>query len=177
MADLIVVKVGGSLFDLPELGPGLRRWSKNIHRIGFCSFRRRSGGERRSRISSHSPDARRILALAGNPHDGRERRRAPISAGRFRRHAKHPRILPKGRGKSAQPTPQLASNERRHCRQSGGVFKARELVVLKSVELPEGLNWTEAAEKGLVDWTFGEVVERSGLAVRWVNFRKWMIAD
>ena len=48
------------------------------------------------------------------------------------------------------------------------------LVLLKSVDLQEGLSWREAAERGLVDPMFGEIVERAKLSVQWVNFRCYL---
>lgn len=45
-----------------------------------------------------------------------------------------------------------------------------ELTLLKSTDLPKGLTWEEAAEKGLVDGYFPKLAER-GLTVNWVNLR------
>jgi aspartokinase-like uncharacterized kinase len=45
------------------------------------------------------------------------------------------------------------------------------LVLLKSADKPERMNWTEAAAAGLVDAAFGPIVERADLQVRWVNLR------
>jgi aspartokinase-like uncharacterized kinase len=47
-----------------------------------------------------------------------------------------------------------------------------ELVLLKSADLPAGIGWSAAAANGLVDATFGTIVERAGLRVRWVNLRR-----
>jgi 5-(aminomethyl)-3-furanmethanol phosphate kinase len=50
------------------------------------------------------------------------------------------------------------------------VVSAR-LVVLKSTDLPTGMDWTQAAVAGFVDETFPRVVARAGLRVGWVNLR------
>jgi aspartokinase-like uncharacterized kinase len=47
-----------------------------------------------------------------------------------------------------------------------------DLVLLKSVDLPAGLSWEVAAAGGLVDATFGSIVARAGLQLRWVNLRR-----
>jgi 5-(aminomethyl)-3-furanmethanol phosphate kinase len=46
-----------------------------------------------------------------------------------------------------------------------------DLVLLKSANLPPGMSWSEAATAGLVDETFDSVVRRAGLRVTWVNLR------
>jgi aspartokinase-like uncharacterized kinase len=46
-----------------------------------------------------------------------------------------------------------------------------DLVLLKSTELPPGMRWGEAAAAGLVDETFEMVVRRAGLRVAWLNLR------
>jgi 5-(aminomethyl)-3-furanmethanol phosphate kinase len=54
--------------------------------------------------------------------------------------------------------------------------QANELVMLKSIALPEGIDWRQAAERGLVDVMFGEIVERARLRVTWLNFRNQLDA-
>ena len=49
---------------------------------------------------------------------------------------------------------------------------ARRLVLLKSVAVPVGLDWREAARRGLVDERFAEVVERARLEVASINLRQ-----
>jgi aspartokinase-like uncharacterized kinase len=52
------------------------------------------------------------------------------------------------------------------------VAAADELVLLKSLTIAPGMSWDEAGRKGFVDAAFAEVVA-SGLAVRAVNLREW----
>jgi aspartokinase-like uncharacterized kinase len=52
------------------------------------------------------------------------------------------------------------------------VVAARELVLLKSVAIPPGLDWNEAGRCGYVDAYFPTAV-RQGLAARAVNLREW----
>jgi aspartokinase-like uncharacterized kinase len=53
-------------------------------------------------------------------------------------------------------------------------YGAGELVVLKSAPLPTGSTWAEAARLGLVDAYFTEALANArNLQVRWVNLRTW----
>jgi 5-(aminomethyl)-3-furanmethanol phosphate kinase len=52
------------------------------------------------------------------------------------------------------------------------VTGARRLVLLKSTDLPAGIDWEEAGRLGYVDGYFATAVrQRPGLAVEWVNLR------
>ena len=52
---------------------------------------------------------------------------------------------------------------------------AEHLVLLKSVTIPEGMDWEEAAERGFVDEWFARTLRPAGasLKVRAVNLREW----
>jgi 5-(aminomethyl)-3-furanmethanol phosphate kinase len=49
--------------------------------------------------------------------------------------------------------------------------EATRLVLVKSTNLPPGLGWTEAGRRGLVDAYFAQVVTGTNLEVGWVNLR------
>jgi hypothetical protein len=53
------------------------------------------------------------------------------------------------------------------------------LILLKSVSLPAGCDWPEAARQGIVDPIFPEVVAAAGgrLKVTAINFRQWCLAS
>jgi aspartokinase-like uncharacterized kinase len=55
------------------------------------------------------------------------------------------------------------------------VSGARTLVLLKSVTIPPGMSWAEASQLGFVDVMFPRLIERAGpgLRVEAVNFREW----
>jgi hypothetical protein len=59
------------------------------------------------------------------------------------------------------------------------VLQAQQLILLKSVSLPEELDWAEAGRQGWVDRAFAQVLGQAGLAgsatlwVRAVNLRTW----
>jgi aspartokinase-like uncharacterized kinase len=55
------------------------------------------------------------------------------------------------------------------------VSGARSLVLLKSVTIPPEMSWAEASQLGFVDVMFPRLIERAGpgLRVEAVNFREW----
>ena len=55
------------------------------------------------------------------------------------------------------------------------IYDAEYLILLKSVTIPEGMDWEEAAERGFVDEWFARTLRPAGAAlrVRAVNFREW----
>ena len=55
------------------------------------------------------------------------------------------------------------------------VSGAEHLILLKSVTIPEGMDWEEAAEHGYVDKWFARTIRPAGesLKVRAVNLREW----
>jgi aspartokinase-like uncharacterized kinase len=52
------------------------------------------------------------------------------------------------------------------------VSGARRLLLLKSVDLPKGIAWNEAGRRGLVDCYFGQAVPPT-VAVEAINLRNW----
>ncbi len=61
------------------------------------------------------------------------------------------------------------------------VLAAPRLVLLKAADLPEGLDFTAAAGRGLVDPYFATVLAGAGPGraprVEWVNFRTWACSN
>jgi hypothetical protein len=54
------------------------------------------------------------------------------------------------------------------------VFGASRLVLLKSLTIPSGMDWAEAARRGFVDPYFPTALAAAGnLTVEAVNFREW----
>ncbi len=54
---------------------------------------------------------------------------------------------------------------------AAGVARAR-LILLKSIDMPAGITWDDAASRGWVDACFPSIVARYGLNVEAVNFRR-----
>lgn len=187
----IVVKVGGSLFDLPDLGQRLEAWLKTLPRSNVILIagggaaadviremdRIHRLGEERSHelaLQSLSLMARVLLAVA------------PPSLPLF--------LL--GDPESAGVAPQSFAvldlysfacwDESRpgalpHCwevtsdslaARVAQVLQARELILLKSVTIPPEMDWTEASRRGFVDGYFPTMIAR-GVKARAVNLRQW----
>jgi 5-(aminomethyl)-3-furanmethanol phosphate kinase len=53
------------------------------------------------------------------------------------------------------------------------IVGAAELVLLKSVTIPEAMSWPEATSAGYVDAVLAGLIERHGLRMRAVNLREW----
>jgi hypothetical protein len=55
------------------------------------------------------------------------------------------------------------------------VYDADHLILLKSVTIPDGVDWDEAAERGWVDAWFARTIRPAlpRLQVRAVNLRAW----
>jgi aspartokinase-like uncharacterized kinase len=185
-----VVKLGGSLFDWPELGERLRLWLQSGGRRQILlvpgggptadvirDFDRRHGlGEERAHWLA-------LRALALNAHflqallpRAEVVPSLPESVACWRRG-----VLPvldaeafcrtdEGRPGCLAHAWSVTSDSvaARVARVAG----AGELVLLKSTDLPAGLGWRQAGQLGLVDPTFAEVVG-DGLEVECLNLRRW----
>ncbi|MSR53564.1 MAG: hypothetical protein EXS09_09795 [Gemmataceae bacterium] len=190
MKSAIVAKVGGSLFDLPDLRERLLAWVKqqrncpilfvpgggeaadvvrkldNIHRLG----------EEKSHwlaIRMMSANAYFLATLLGVP--------TTASPHHWSQDAPSGAIL-------VPPTAIL--DTLRFCESdlllehswqvSSDSIAARvaialqaDLILLKSVDMPPGKSWRDTAEAGLLDHFFSTLVENSGLNVTWVNLRSF----
>lgn len=170
--ELVVVKVGGSLFDHPALGPALRRWLAEQPPARYLfvpgggalaetirDYHRNHGVDQKTchwmAIQTMSINARLLESLV----PGAE----ALDAMRFcREDESRPGALPHDwRVTSDAIAARVAE-----------VMNAKRLVLLKSVDLHETMNWLDASREGLVDAIFPEIVERSDLLVRWVHFRR-----
>lgn len=178
---LVVAKVGGSLFDLPDLGERLRRWVGNVD----ASVLLVPGGGAGADVIRQLDDAHRIgeeqahwlalRVLTVNAHFLAALLDAPVQ------------FEP---GKPA--TPLAVLDPHAFCQADEGCpgalphswhvtsdsIAARvaersdaRLALLKSIELPSAVTWETAGHGGQVDEMFASVVARAGLCVEWVNLR------
>jgi aspartokinase-like uncharacterized kinase len=185
-----VVKVGGSLFDLPDLGPRLRRWLAAEVRANVLLVpgggaaadvvrdldRRHALGEERSHWLA-------LRALTLNAHF-----LASLLPGA--RVTDDPTNLDGAVAPSVavlDPHGFLIEEERLHgptlphtwaatsdsvAARAAVVAGASLLVLLKSVRVPEEINWEEAGQRGFVDPTFAAIVGAAPrLQVRAIDFR------
>jgi aspartokinase-like uncharacterized kinase len=185
-----VVKVGGSLFDLPGLGPRLSAWLKTLRQREIILItgggaaadavrdldRTHGLGEEAGHwlaLRSLSLTAHALSALLPRSfvieHHGEclpiwAREGIPI----FDPHAfalrdeSRPDHLPHRWDVTSDS---LAARV-------AVVTQARELLLLKSVTVPPGISWEEASRRGFVDAYFPTVVSQV-VAARAVNLRSW----
>ena len=188
----VVVKVSGSLFDLPDLGPRLTRW--------LAQFAPDPNSCRVLLIPGGGPTTDAVRALDRCHGLGEERAHwlalhalalnAHFLAGLLPNTAVAESLEDCARYWRAGMMPVLdalafaRADEGRPGRLPHGwdvtsdavaarvaqVARARTLVLLKSVSFPEGIAWTEAARLGLVDAHFAAQVGPA-LAVVPVNLR------
>jgi aspartokinase-like uncharacterized kinase len=169
-----VVKVGGSLFDHPALGPGLRQWlgeqratcllvpgggaAADVVRTYHRTHHLREEASHWLAIQMMSVNAELLEAIIA-------RAAKVVDACQFcrRDEGNVGSLSHDWRVTSDAIAARIAETE-----------NASKLILLKSVDETEGISWAEAADRGLVDRAFGEVVERAGLDVEWINFRKYL---
>jgi len=188
---LTVVKVGGSLFDLPDLGRRLSNW---LERTASADVLLIPGG---------GVTANAIRSLDAWQQLGEDR--AHWLALRSLSLSAHflAAVLPSARvidsveeAKSAEragPVPILDAYRFIHtdegregslprrwdvtsdsvAARAAIVAGAGRLVLLKSVAIPAGMDWSEAGRQGFVDSYFATVLEKSQLEVAAVNLREW----
>jgi aspartokinase-like uncharacterized kinase len=182
---LIVVKVGGSLFDLPDLGPRLRAW---LAGLGAAEVLLVPGGgptadvvrdlDRRHGLGEETSHWLALRALTVNAHFLQALLPGAV-------------VVPQPRGGGAlavlDPYAFACADEGRpgclpHCwrvtsdsvaARAAVVGQARRLVLLKSATIPHGTAWAEAGQCGLVDGWFARVLGQASepLTVFAVNFR------
>lgn len=186
-----VVKVGGSLFDLPDFGPRLRRWLDQLLHNDFLLVP--GGGptadvirdlDRLHRLGEETAHWLALRALALN---------ARFLADLLPRALviDDPREWAAGCINILDPFAFNRRDEREHAREAllhsweatsdavaarvAVVAGARRLILLKSVTIPERLSWDEASRRGFVDRAFPDVVRSApaSLEVRAVNLRDW----
>jgi aspartokinase-like uncharacterized kinase len=191
--DLTVVKVGGSLYDLPDLGPRLWRWLDETFPGDIVLVP--GGGptadvvrelEHRQGLREESSHWLALRALSLNAHFLRDLlpsacvvddllvrplfskvRMAPVLDPLYfaAEDDEQPDRLPH--------TWDVTSDS--IAARFAIVNGARTLVLLKSVTVPPEMTWAEASRLGLVDRMFPRLIEQAGpgLRVEAINFREW----
>ncbi len=195
---IAVVKVGGSLYDLPDLGPLLRGWLAErftgthvvlvpgggllvdaIRDLDHCH----GLGEETSHwlaLRALTVNAHFLASLLSPPcvvSDVSELDRAwdegllPVLDAHKFAHADE--------SCSAHLPHSWAVTSDSLAARVAVVLQARHLVLLKSTTIPPDLDWREAGRLGLVDALFGEVLRNApaDLCVRAVNLRTWSRGD
>ena len=176
---LTVAKVGGSLFDLPDLRERLTGWTRGLPGPVLLVP---GGGEgadvirrldRRHQLGEELAHwlALRVLAvnaqfLAGLLDTGVVPR--PVASGVTVLDAHEFCLADEDRPGALGHTWNVTSDA---VAARVAEIAGADLVLLKSTPLATGVSWANAAAAGLVDVTFATVVERAKLRVSWVNLR------
>jgi aspartokinase-like uncharacterized kinase len=183
----LVVKVGGSLYDLPDLRATLNHWLQSLSPAQLILV---PGGGRAADVvreldQCHSLGEEKAhwLALAAMSLKAhflrtlipcaelvagvhqcqtcwREQRVPILDAYRFA-------LLDEGRPGFLPHSWDVTSDS--IAARVATVFGATELILLKSIEMPAGLSWVEASQQGHVDRFFDRAA--AGLTVKVINFR------
>jgi aspartokinase-like uncharacterized kinase len=190
MTPITIVKVGGSLYDLPDLGPRLDRWlgEQAGERIILIpgggdtadvvrGFHRTHGvDEERCHwlaLRALSLNARFLEGLLAGGAVVEDLEECPVAweAGRTPVLDLFPFALADEGRPGCLPHSWTVTSDALAAR-AAVVAGARRLVLLKSVAIPAEMNWAEAARLGHVDEAFpGMVQEATGLEVQAVFFR------
>jgi aspartokinase-like uncharacterized kinase len=190
----LVCKVGGSLYDWPDLAPRLRGWLEAPVRQQTPLILVPGGGataeavrqlDRDHGLGEEAAHWLALRALALNAHflaallPGATEAGLEDCAGLWRRG-----MLPildgyafarEDEGRPGRLPHTWAVTSDSLAVRVADVAGAGELVLLKSVTIPAGLDWAEAGRRGFVDEYFAEALARrtTAFAVGAVNFREW----
>jgi aspartokinase-like uncharacterized kinase len=169
---MIVAKVGGSLFDWPQLGPTLNAWiASQSHPVMLFP----GGG----------PFAQTVRSFDAIHGLGEERAHwlaiqslslsAEFLATMTETDVFDPYPFFRELAWSIPHSWNVTSDSLalRFAQESA----AKELVLLKSIDIPPNTPWSEAAERGWVDAYFPELATTAGVPVRIVNLRAWVPTD
>jgi aspartokinase-like uncharacterized kinase len=192
----IVVKVGGSLYAWPGLAARLGNWLQPFFRQGTPLLLVPGGGptadvvrqfDRGHGLGEETAHWLALRALALNAHflaallPDTAVVETPEDAARLRRRGRLPVVDGHAFARADETRPgrlphAWAVTSDSLAARVADVAGARRLVLLKSVTVPDGLSWAEAARCGFVDEYFPDVLARRATAfeVSAVNLRAWL---
>lgn len=169
----VVVKVGGSLYDDPRLGPGLRKFFEAIPEpvrivAGGGPFadavRDLDAWQKLGEEAAHG------LALMACEVSSEFLRRLLGSPRSFVAHGPYLAIYERTHG----PVPHTWELTTDSLAALAAKAEGARLVLLKSVDIPPGTSWTEAAARGWVDGYFPTAVADATFPIEAINFRSWL---
>lgn len=177
---VIVAKVGGSLFDLPDVRERVRRWLVTVNESVLLVPGGGTGADvirRLDRVHGIGEEQAHWLALrvlTVNAHFLAALLDAPVVSA-----PSHPPPLAVldphafclGDERCAVALPHSWQVTSDSIAARVAERSSARLVLLKSIDLPAGISWETAARGGFVDDMFAGVVARAGLPVEWVNLR------
>ncbi len=184
---LVVVKVGGSLFDLPALGGRLSRW---LGELGPARVLLVPGGgaaadavrdlDHHQRLGEETSHWLALRAMSFNAHFLQALLpSSSVVARPWPDSARGPCLLDAysfarfdDRSPGSLPHSWQVTSDSVAAR-AAVVGDAAELVLLKSVTVAKGTSWEDAAEAGIVDALFPDVVRQASFRTWAINFREW----
>ena len=185
----VVVKVGGSLFDLPDLGHRLRCWLDTNGLVQVVLVpgggpladavraldRRQNLGEEASHwlaiqalgvgasfLTRILPSGVVVRGLAECPQCWLQRQTPILDALPFA-------VADEGKPGCLPHSWEVTSDS--IAARVAVVLGSGRLILLKSTALPEGIDWAEAGRRGFVDRDFAEVLKGRDIQVEVVNLR------
>jgi aspartokinase-like uncharacterized kinase len=189
----LVVKVGGSLFTMAELGPRLAKWLKELSATGKAILLVPGGGSTADLVRewdglhmlgeepSHwlalhalSLNARLLNALLPGTCVVETLEECQVQW----REETIPILDPYSFLRSDEGQPGCLPHTWSFTSDSIAArvaiaIGAGELILLKSATMPEGVGWRERSRLGFVDPLFSRIVDSCSLPVRAINFRKY----
>jgi 5-(aminomethyl)-3-furanmethanol phosphate kinase len=176
-----IAKVGGSLYDLPDLGERVRTWMAGV--AGPVLLVPGGGAaadavrhlDRVHGLGEKTAHWLALRVLTVNAHFLGRVLEAPVlpSPGEATIGVLDPHafcLADEGRPGSL-PHTWAATTDAIAARVAE--VAGANLVLLKSTDLPAAMSWSEAAAAGLVDQTFDAIVRRARLRVTWINLRSF----
>ena len=167
---MIVIKVGGSLFDSPRLGPGLRAWLGQFH--GSPVVLVAGGGHSAEAVRTYD----RVHSLGEETAHRLAVKSLAVTAALLQSFVGDvPGVTVLDAVSFCEADDELphswAVTTDSIAARAAETYGASKLVLLKSVDRPAGMTWAVAARAGLVDEYFPVAAERLTCPVDVVNFR------
>jgi aspartokinase-like uncharacterized kinase len=187
---VIVIKVGGSLYDHPHLIPGLLLWMNFPTMDGWPYLLVPGGGTAADAVRAWD----RVHQLGEDTAHWLALRAMSLTAGMFHRKlasvvVSHPlenplligpplavRVLDAFafcQADDALPHSWDVTSDSIAAR-AATVARAERLILLKAIDIPPGTDWETATANGWVDPYFPTAVAGASFPIEAVNFRRWL---
>jgi 5-(aminomethyl)-3-furanmethanol phosphate kinase len=189
--EAVVVKVGGSLFDLADLGPRLNGWLDENAWVPVILVP--GGGptakvvQEWDRLHSLGEETAHWLALQALTLNGQWlahllKAKIPVLISDLDEFRQKKIAIMDAHGFARED--EKRSGHLPHCWEATSdslaarvaiVWGARRLILLKSVPIPPTMDWEEAGRQGFVDPLFAPTVKNgvNPIVVQAINFREW----
>ena len=177
---MIVIKVGGSLFDHPRLGPGLRAYLNSLESEELMLVP--GGGDladavrKLDKVHGLGEQTSHYLALRATTVTAEFLVRI-LDMAEIGTRIHIPDCYAFAETDQTRPGALPASwdvTSDSIAARMAVVLEADRLILLKSIDIPRGTSWKEAAKRGWVDRHFPHVVAGMKIPVETVNFARYL---